>query len=201
MRRTKLRLWLIAVAGLGYCGSASAAVVTFGMPRAIRHIPPPVRRVTRFGVQVGGPAVTVNTVNFSAFNYGSGLATQTVRNTTISTASGTITNPGLADGMPSSATISNNYKSILDAGVYQDSTPATAFTISFGNLVQGQQYAFQFWVNDSRGPAAGGLRTETLSGPTGSTSVTLDRRPERFQWCRAIRHRHFYSRQHLNSDD
>jgi len=120
---------------------------------------------------VSGSSVTVNTVPFAAFPVSGASATS--GNTTVSTSTGVLVNPGSAYGTPSSGSMSANYKSILSAGSYEDVTPSPTFTIAFDNLTIGQTYQFQFWVNDSRGPAAGGFRTESLTGPAGSNSVTL----------------------------
>jgi hypothetical protein len=172
MSFNRLAALAAALAGLGYAASARAAGVTFAAPTQITADSDVSTDGSLFAAySVGGPTQTVNTVTFTGFGVSGASATS--GNTTISTAGGSMSNPGSAYGTPSTSGMSSAYKSIVDAGCYEDTTPAQPFTIAFGGLTVGQAYQFQFWVNDSRGPAAGGFRTETLTGPAGSNSVTL----------------------------
>ena len=171
LRRTTSALFG-SLALLGLSSAASAAAITFGAAQndtADTDVSTTGTLVAAYSVS--GPAVTVNTVPFAAFPVSGASATN--GNTTVATSTGTITNPGSAYGTPSSSSMSTNYKSILSAGSFEDFAPSPTFTITFSGLTLGQQYKVQLWVNDSRGPAAGGFRTGTLSGPGASNSVTL----------------------------
>ena len=53
-------------------------------------------------------------------------------------------------GTPSGAfsSLSSSYKSLLGSGIYADM--GTTITLSLGGLTSGQQYQFQWWLNNSK---------------------------------------------------
>ncbi|VGO19743.1 acetylxylan esterase [Pontiella sulfatireligans] len=67
-------------------------------------------------------------------------------------------------------TLSSDYQSLLDAGVYNNATVKTdPVTVTLTNLTAGQEYEVQFWANDSRNSAG---RYLTLA--SGANTVDLD---------------------------
>ena len=68
------------------------------------------------------------------------------------------------------AALSPAYKTVLGGGDYA-SSGSTAVTVTLNNLVSGNVYSVQVWVNDSRGGY--NSRTETVA-TTGGNTVTLD---------------------------
>lgn len=95
--------------------------------------------------------VTVNGVTFTAVdNSTSALTFTTTAGSYFSTNSS-----AFASGAAFFTNLSSGYQNLLRSAAYWDIVDAEAFTtpekITFHNLVSGQTYHVQFWVNDSRG--------------------------------------------------
>ncbi|MCX6876758.1 MAG: hypothetical protein NTW21_23550 [Verrucomicrobia bacterium] len=149
----------VSLLALLAAGSAGAAAITWDPP-----------------VTIAGDT-DVSTTGSAVFAYDWNSSAQTVNGVSF-TAPGTgvtMTNfygvpyNGFGTSLAESDTFTTAYKNILTGGLFTDTTrPAT---VTLNNLVAGDSYQVQIWVDDSRGFALG--RTETVTSGGGNT-VTLN---------------------------
>jgi len=124
---------------------------------------------------------TVNGITFEPFNalsknstsLGSGLASFTVGNITVSTTAGETVNGHDYDTFGSASApftnLSSAYQTLLGADVNTSASDSPlVMTVAIAGLTHRQSYQVELWVNDSRGPI-GPYRSETLSGNNGPT--------------------------------
>jgi len=130
-----------------------------------------------------GPATTISadsdvlTTGTSVFAYNWADSTQTVNgqaftapstDVTLSSVFNQINKTVYTSNSNPFASLSSAYKSIL-RGSHYSTTANTVGTVTLNNLLAGESYAVQFWVNDPRGIAA--LRTVTLSTDGGNQAT------------------------------
>lgn len=116
-----------------------------------------------------GPDVTVNGVTFSAFNVTAGTQTASNGNFIFTEVPGTLTpNNTFGSAQTPFASLSANYKTLLSTAI--STSDNNTLTLQIDNLVVGQTYQFEFWVNASTFNPNIGFDT-TAASPN---SVTLD---------------------------
>jgi hypothetical protein len=117
---------------------------------------------------MAGNTVVVNNVTFASFTYPSLATTATSGNFTFTESPGHLlaeSSFGSAN-MPFSG-LGQNYQTLLSTAMSTDDNNTLTLTIS--GLIVGQQYEFQWWLNDSISPNSGFLTTATAVN-----SVSLD---------------------------
>ncbi len=186
MFKTMFGFAVLLAAGL-FVGFAEAAVITWQTPVTISNS----SDVQNFGhivqaYNIGGVGVatgqTVNGVSFTGvdlsttsngnppgYNYSVNFGPDTLANI-MTGYTGALQNFALG---ASSLNSSPSYQAILNGAAFDDNGQNTNGTmaLTLGGLATGQEYSFQFFVDDSRGPNG---RQETLqdnSGGTASASV------------------------------
>ena len=164
MKTPRLAL-LFTVAALSGA-SLHAATISWGAPTNISGDGDVSTSGTLLGAfNVGGPATTVNGVNFQAF--GVGAASNTVGNFNLSSSSAIGANSFTTPLTPFS-NLSASYRSLLSTGA----NSGRLLTLTLNNLTVGQTYLFETWVNDSRSHIPPGF-TFDVDVSSGSL-VTLD---------------------------
>lgn len=118
---------------------------------------------------MNGDAVTVNGVNFAAFNFTTLSTSATNGNFTFTESPGhLITLSGIGSANSPFSNLSANYQTLLSSAISTDEN--NTLTLTMSGLVAGQQYEFQWWLNVSSTGSAGGFGTTATS----TNSVTLD---------------------------
>jgi hypothetical protein len=118
---------------------------------------------------MNGNAVTVNGVNFAAFNFTTLSTSATNGNFTFTESPGhLLTLSGIGSANSPFSNLSANYQTLLSSAISTDENNTLTLTIS--GLVVGQQYEFQWWLNASSASTQIGLGTTA----TATNSVTLD---------------------------
>jgi hypothetical protein len=162
-------LIIIALAPTARAG-AEGSVITWGTPTTISSD----TNVSTAGSLVAafnmfGPDVSVNGVTFSAFNVTAGSQTATNGNFTFTEVPGTfVPNNTFGSAQTPFASLSTNYKTLLSTAI--STSDNNTLTLEIDNLVLGQTYQFEFWVNASTFNANIGYDT-TATSPN---PVTLD---------------------------
>ena len=117
---------------------------------------------------MNGNAIVVNSVTFASFTYPFMATTATSGNFTFTESPGhMLAESGFGSGNSPFGGLSANYQSLLGTAVSTDDNNTLTLTIS--GLTGGQQYEFQWWLNDSISPNSGFLTTATATN-----SVSLD---------------------------
>ncbi len=175
-RLTRIRLLLSVVALIILAldstarAGAEGSVITWGTPTTISGD----TDVSTAGTLVGafnmfGPDVNVNGVTFSAFNVTAGTQTASNGNFTFTEVPGTFApNNTFGSAQSPFAGLSANYQTLLSTAV--STTDNNTLTLQINNLIVGQDYQFEFWVNASTFSANPGFDT-TATAPN---SITLD---------------------------
>jgi hypothetical protein len=164
-----------SAAAIGLAGSAIAAPITWGTPATSSADTDVVTTGTLVNAINAGDGTTSPTVNGVTFT---GVAGSTVGGASISSGNFTLaTNSGFAIHGESTfgaasgdfVNLSTSYQNLLKSGFW-NSAAGLVYTITFSNLTVGDQYAVQFWANNSQQSTGG--RNVTLTDPN-SHAVTL----------------------------
>ncbi len=158
IRTNPLHMLAALAAGLGISASAQASPITFGSSQNFTDATD-VSTTTASSVRAysfnTGP-LDINGVHFINFD------SQAVD--TKSGLDGTYDQYGTAGQ-------SGDYGTLLTNAIYHD---GGSTSITLNNLLDGDTYELQVWVNDARQPACcGSTRTETLSGDAAGTDAAL----------------------------
>jgi len=150
---------------------AEGSVINWGTPSAISgdtDVRTDGSLVAAFNMN--GNAVNVNGVPFASWTFPSMATTTTMGNFTITESPGhLLAYSTLGSASAPFANLSSNYQTLLSSAVSSDDNNTISLTIN--NLILGQQYEFQWWLNASQYNGTGsGFRT-TASAPL---PVTLD---------------------------
>jgi hypothetical protein len=117
---------------------------------------------------LNGADVTVNGVTFAGLTYPFMATTVTSGNFTFTESPGhLLAESGFGSGSAPFNSLSANYQTLLSTAMSTDDN--NTITLTMSGLVIGQQYEFQWWLNDSNSPNSGFLTTATATN-----SVSLD---------------------------
>lgn len=164
-----IALIIVAIAPAVRAG-AEGSVITWGTPTTISgdsDVSTAGSLVAAFNMF--GPDVTVNGVTFSAFNVTAGTQTASNGNFTFTEVPGTFTpNNTFGSAQSPFASLGANYKTLLSTAI--STSDNNTLTLQIDNLIVGQTYQFEFWVNASTFNMNIGFDT-TAASPN---AVTLD---------------------------
>jgi hypothetical protein len=117
---------------------------------------------------LNGADVTVNAVTFAGLTYPFMATTVTSGNFTFTESpSHLLAESGFGSGSAPFNTLSANYQTLLSTAMSTDDN--NTITLTMSGLAIGQQYEFQWWLNDANSPSSGFLTTATAT-----SSVSLD---------------------------
>lgn len=166
----KLTLFTAALfAALATSAFAANAPVIWGSPTIISGD----TNVSTNGTLVGafnlnGADVTVNGVTFAGLTYPFMATTITSGNFTFTESPGhLLAESGFGSGSAPFSNLSANYQTLLSTAMSTDDN--NTITLTMSGLVVGQQYEFEWWLNDANSSTSGFLTTATATN-----SVSLD---------------------------
>lgn len=137
--------------------------------------------VAAFNCADGTQSLTVNGVTFESIGFGSSGPSVSNGNFLLSAGSGVVSGVDSAFGsaVDPFSSLSANYQNLLDSSLFTfvPDNPAPPMTLEISDLVIGQTYEFQWWVNDSRD--TGDLDRTTTA--TAGNSVTLEHNVANFE--------------------
>lgn len=160
---------LVLLVSFSSLSSLDAATIAFSSAQTINDDADITTTGTLVYGYTYGASVTVNGQAFTTTNSFTAIGSDLTMTFTGSSSNAFDPTSGTPDPYNS---ISANYKSLLQGGAFAGPNA----TVSFNNLTIGQDYQFQFWINDSRGtgnPNSNG-RGESISNVGGFGAVALD---------------------------